>query len=121
MYKISFIKKEDVIMTQMYQPNPPQPGKGLAVAALVLGIISVVFFWIPFVDILTLVLGIVAVILAIIAGKQGKNGMAVAGLVLGIIGVVFSAISFVSCVLCSGLCEAGCYACQAANALSYYY
>ena len=108
-------------MTQMYQPNQPQQGKGMGIAALVLGIISVVFFWIPFVDILTLILGIVAVVLGVMSGKKGKNGMATAGLVLGIIGVVLSAISFVSCVICSGACSYGCAACQAANALSYYY
>ena len=104
-------------MTQMYQqPQQPQPGKGLAITSMILGIISVVFFWIPYVDILTLILGIAALIMGIVAGKKGNNGMAVAGLVLGIIGTVLSLISFISCVMC-----VSCAYCQAANAISYYY
>ena len=110
-------------MTQMYQqpyqPQQPQPGKGLAITSMVLGIVSVVLFWIPYVDILTLLLGIAALVMGIIAGKKAKNGMAVAGIVLGIIGTVLSLISFISCVMC-----VGCAYCQAANALnslSYYY
>jgi hypothetical protein len=122
-YTFLYIKKEDYIMTQFYQqpyqqPQQPQGGKGLAITSMVLGIVSVVFFWIPYVDILTLLLGITALILGIVAGKKGKNGMAIAGLVLGIIGTVLSLISFITCVAC-----AGCYYCQAMDAIDslYYY
>ena len=114
-------KKEDYIMTQFYQQpyQQPQGGKGLAITSLVLGIVSVVFFWIPYVDILTLILGIAALILGIVAGKQGKNGMAIAGLVLGIVGTVLSLISFITCVACYGC--AYCQAMDAIDSLSYYY
>ena len=84
-------------MTQMYQqpyqPQQPQPGKGLAITSMVLGIVSVVLFWIPYVDILTLLLGITALILGIVAGKKGKNGMATAGsgdVLSGIIGALLA-------------------------------
>ena len=111
-------------MTQFYQqpyqqPQQPQGGKGLAITSMVLGIVSVVFFWIPYVDILTLLLGIAALVMGIIAGKKAKNGMAVAGIVLGIIGTVLSLISFISCVMCVGC--AYCQATNALNSLSYYY
>lgn len=117
----SFISKEGFFMTQMHQGDP---SKGLAIGSLVCGIISVVFFWIPWVDILTLILGIVAIVLAVVAGKKApigqKSGMAVAGLILGIIGVVLSTISFVTCVACYG-CAACSYGCSACNAYSLYY
>ncbi len=57
-----------------------QPGKGLAIAALVTGILSIVcggsfFIWIA------------AIVCAVIAKSKGnKSGMATAGLILGIIG-----------------------------------
>ncbi len=65
-------------------------GKGIAIAAMVLGICSVIssifFFWIGFIS---LILGIIAIIFSIkgIKIEQGK-GMAIAGLVTGIIGTV---------------------------------
>lgn len=70
------------------QPNPVQqtpvvPGKGMAVASLVLGIVSLVMFCIWYI---TLPCGIVGLILGIVAMNKAKavgmkNGMAVAGLV----------------------------------------
>ena len=75
--------------------SPPatalRPGNGLAVAALVLGITSIVFSWWG-------ILTLVQVVLAIVFGAKGigranrgapHKGLAVAGLVLGIIGCVF--------------------------------
>lgn len=60
----------------------PNQGEGLAIASLVLGIISLVMVWCLF-------LGAPLAILAIIFGSMGLNkpghGMAVAGLVMGAI------------------------------------
>ncbi|SEU20284.1 DUF4190 domain-containing protein [Paenibacillus sp. NFR01] len=73
---------------------PPQRSKtnGKAIAALVLGILSLI---VPYVGIL---LGIIAIILAAISfkeirrnGEQGK-GMAIAGLVCAIIGTLIYAL-----------------------------
>lgn len=73
------------------QPNvaPPRPtSDSKAVAALVCGICAILMFFIP---ILGLVLGIVAIVLAIVSRKTfGKSGLAIAGLVTGIIGTIFS-------------------------------
>jgi hypothetical protein len=83
------------------QPYPyggavAQPqGNGLAVTALVLGIISIVFSWVPFFDwvlaILAIIFGAVGISAANKRGGVGK-GMAVAGLVLGLITVVLGVI-----------------------------
>jgi hypothetical protein len=83
------------------QPYPyggavAQPqGNGLAVTALVLGIISIVFSWVPFFDwvlaILAIIFGAVGISAANKRGGVGK-GMAVAGLILGLITVVLGVI-----------------------------
>ncbi len=79
-----------------YAPDPfadngKKPGRGFAIASLVLGILSAVGLCccctIPAVS---AALGVVAIVLAIIYSKKaGKlDGMALAGLILGIIGIV---------------------------------
>ena len=73
---------------------------GYAIAALVLGIVSIVFSF--FLQWLGLILGIVGIILAVIAKKKNPTGMAKAGLVLSIIGTVFCALLFIACVACIG-------------------
>lgn len=66
-------------------------GNGMAVAGLVLGILALVFCWIPF---LNWILAILAIIFGAVGnGKANKiggkgKGMALAGLVLGIIGAL---------------------------------
>ena len=57
-------------------PNDTQPGKGAAIASLVLGIVSVIFWFFG-------------------AG-------ALIGLITGIIGLIGSALIFVACVACVG-------------------
>lgn len=72
----------------MYQPQPVYapvttvaPGKGLATASLVLGIVS--FFLFP------VICGPLAIVFGIMAKKQGNtSGVATAGIVTGIIGLV---------------------------------
>ncbi len=81
-----------------YGPPPPgygaQQSKGLAVAALVLGIVGVATFFI----FLGGLLGIVALVLGIVAirqtqkGQASGHGMAVAGTVLGGAAIVITAI-----------------------------
>lgn len=70
---------------------PQQLPKGMAIAALVLGILALLLFWTAFGGV---ILGIVAVILGIIAirkvsrGTGAGRGMAITGLVLGILGLI---------------------------------
>jgi hypothetical protein len=69
---------------------PASPGQGMAVAALVLGCVSIVFFWLyGITPILAIVFGGVSMNQAKKAGAK-PNGMAIAGLVLG---VVFTAVA----------------------------
>lgn len=105
--------------TGYQQPLNPTPGaKNKAVAALVLGIVGIVTYWIMWFNIISLVISIVGIVLAVKArneipdGYAGK-GMATAGLVLSIIGTVLSGIGFLTCTLC-----VTCAACG--SAYSYY-
>lgn len=91
-------------------PQGPQPGQGAATGALVCGIVSLVaailFGWTAFIALAGMVVGIVGVVLAVNAKKQGYNGgMQTAGLVLSIIGACMSAIVFVACIAC--ICISG--------------
>jgi len=66
----------------------PPVSVGFGVTALVLGIVGVFLFWIPF-------FGLILPILAVIFGcigiyRQSGRGMAVAGLVIGIISFALS-------------------------------
>ena len=71
---------------------------GLAVASLVLGIVSIVFCFI--IQWLGLIIGIVGIVLGVMAKKKNPTGMATAGLVLSIIGTVLCALVFIACVAC---------------------
>ncbi len=62
---------------------------GHGIASLILGIVSIVFSWVPF---LGLVSGIVGIVLSIKQRKISPNGIATGGLVTSIIGIVISAI-----------------------------
>lgn len=59
-------------------------GKGLSIAAMVLGIVSVVLFCVSYISIPCAIL---AIIFGIVGKKKGGRGMAIAGLVLGIIAI----------------------------------
>lgn len=90
-------------------------GKGKATGALVCGIISCTlgagFGWTIYIGpIAAIVLGIVSLVLASLAKKEGfVGGMGTAGFVLGLLGLIFGGITFVSCTICTGcaLCSAG--------------
>ena len=74
--------------------NAPQPaavpGKGLAIASLVLGIVSLLCF--------PVVTGVLAAIFGGVAKSKGNtSGMATAGIVLGIIGVASWIIMVIAC------------------------
>lgn len=75
---------------QGYPPVPP-PGNGMAITAMVLGIVSIVFCWIG------LLFAVAAVIVSVLALKQisarppGQSsgyGMAITGLVTGLVGTL---------------------------------
>jgi len=70
------------------KPAAAPAGNGIAIAALVVGIIAFVTGWVP---ILGLLLGITAVVLGVIGLKKAAGkGMSIAGLVTGAIGALTS-------------------------------
>ncbi|MCL2526019.1 MAG: DUF4190 domain-containing protein [Coriobacteriia bacterium] len=93
---------------QQYAPQPQQqyapqaienPGKGMGIASMVLGIVALVFCFIPFLGWLGVILGIVGLVLGFVSLKktpQGvKSGMAKAGIVTSIIAIALNLIMLI--------------------------
>ena len=59
-----------------------QESKGLSIASMVLGIVSLVFFCIIY---LSIPCAILALIFGFVGNKKGGKGMAITGIILGII------------------------------------
>ncbi len=80
-----------------------EPGKGAAIASLVLGIVSIVFWFFGMGAFVGLVTGIIGVICASSSKKAGyTGGIQTGGLVCSIIGLIGSAVVFVACIACVG-------------------
>lgn len=80
----------------------------MAIAALVLGIVSLVFaVLIPGLQFLAPIVGIIGIILGVISRKNLKaanqpTGMATAGMVMSIIGTILGVLMYLLCVACVG-------------------
>lgn len=71
--------------------------KGMAIAAMILGIVSIVLCCIWYISIIA---GVVAIVLGIMYNKKnGKCGMSTAGIVCGIIGMILAIALIVIAVL----------------------
>lgn len=81
-------------------PTPPAPAapaplkKGLATAALVLGIVAIVGAWIPILNIGSIIIALVGLVLGIVAIVQAIKGTA-AGKVMAIVGASLSALAII--------------------------
>jgi len=89
--------------------NTVQPTNGLAVAAMVVGIVALVLAWVPFVGFAG---GIAAIVLGIIALKKTSGkGMSIAGIVTGAIsilcGLVIAFMFFASLAILGGVAVEG--------------
>ena len=73
----------------------------MAVASLILGIVSIVFSFIGL-FIPGLLVGILGLVLGIMAKKKAPSGMATAGLVLSIVGVSLTLLVLIACAACYG-------------------
>ena len=83
--------------------NNKIPGKGAAIASMVLGIIAVVLWFFGYSAIVSVVLGIIGLVLAGNAKKAGfEGGIRTAGFVLSLIGLIGGAVCFIACVACVG-------------------
>jgi hypothetical protein len=71
-------------------PTPAaQPTNGMAVASLVLGVLSILFVWIPFVGLISWVLAPIGLVLGLVAlGKPSGRGLAIAGAICSGIGLL---------------------------------
>lgn len=97
------IKGRDGIMSDYDQtpsgPGAPVPGKGMAIASMVLGICSLV---IPYAGTVTAIVGLV---LGVISKKKlaevnAPAGMATAGIVMSIISLAWSVLLIIICSSC---------------------
>lgn len=78
----------------------------MAVAALVLGILSLVFSCVTpvFLSWLAVILAIIGIVLASVARKNPENrGLATGGLVCSIIGLILGIIVWAACAACVGV------------------
>lgn len=75
-------------------PQTPKPGSALAIVALVLGALALLFSFIPVVNILAFILAVASAVCALISLIRGLGGKAAA-----IIGLVLSVIAFVSAIV----------------------
>ena len=88
--------------------NQSPPGKGLATASLVLGIVAVALWFFGYTSLISVILGIIGIVLAVMSKKQGFDaGIRTAGLILSIIAVVGGAIFFIACVACTACAAVG--------------
>lgn len=81
-----------------------QPSNGMAVAALVLGILAILFGL--FIQPIGIILGVLAIVFGIIGRNRakenpalGRGGMALAGLITGVIGLLISIVILVLAVV----------------------
>ncbi len=82
----------------------------MAVASLVLGIVSLVFMFIPGIGSIAPILAIIGIVLSVLGKKQlaatgQPTGVATAGLVCSIIGLVISGIFTLICAGCESFVE----------------
>ena len=84
--------------------NGKLPGQGAATGSLVCGIIAVVCWFFGYTTIISLILGIIGLVMASKAKREGyTGGTRTAGFVLSLIGVIVGAIVLVACVVLAGV------------------
>ncbi len=80
----------------MNEPVIVHQGNGMAVAALVLGIIGSVFALIPVLGLIALPLGIMAIVFGFVGRRRpGGRGMALAGILTGVLALLLSVVGLV--------------------------
>ncbi len=99
-----------------YNINNNQPnneGNGAATASLVLGILSVLAWFLGYGAIISAILGIIGLICASVSKKAGNtSGVRTAGFVLSLLGTIIGTIIFLSCLACA-ITSAGLTGCMA--------
>ena len=75
-------------------PAQPRKSSGMAIAGLIMGIFALVLCWVPVVNWILGLLGLIFSIIGIAKKNGGAKGAAIAGLILTILGVVLSVVVF---------------------------
>ena len=87
---------------QQYTPYPQQPSQGMAIASLVIGIISILFAFITAMYPVLFVVPIIGIVLGALHKSKhlpvGK-GLSTAGIVTSIVGIVLTLLVYVLCVV----------------------
>lgn len=78
-------------------PQGPRPDNSMGVAALVLAIVGLVLSWIPFVGLLSVLLGVLAIVFGLVGWNRARLGRA--GLVLPVVGAAIGIVAIVAAVL----------------------
>lgn len=81
------------------EPAPAKRPNGIAVAGLIMGILTVVLCWLPGIPFLTGLLGTIFSIAGIAKKNAYFKGAAVAGLILSIIGVILSVFALLALII----------------------
>jgi magnesium-transporting ATPase (P-type) len=86
-----------------HRPHGPVPGKGQAIASMVLGICCLVFSFGAF---FSIAMAIVGLVLGVISKRKlfdygAPTGMATAGIIMSIIGLALSVILWIACAACA--------------------
>ncbi len=83
--------------------NNTDSGKNIAIASMVLGIISVICWIFGVAAFISVITGIIGLVLSSNAKKQGfKGSFQTAGFVLSLIGLIGGLVIFVACIACAG-------------------
>ena len=79
-------------------------GGNMAVAALVLGILSLITCWFGAVGWIGCICGVLAIVLGVLGQKKEpeKKGMAKAGMIMGIVALAIGIIMTIACIACIG-------------------
>ncbi len=69
----------------------------MGIASLVLGIVSIIFIFMPWLAGWGVLLGAAGIVLAVLARKKGETGVATAGLVCSVVGAAICGIMYIAC------------------------
>jgi len=75
-------------------PAQPRKSSGMAIAGLIMGIFALVLCWVPVVNWILGLLGLIFSIIGIAKKNGGAKGAAIAGLILTILGAILSIAMF---------------------------
>lgn len=90
------VEEQKEVMQEQTENVQENDKKGLSIASMILGIISIVFFFKSFISVAT---GVLAIVFGLKGKKMDGKGMAKAGFITGIIGLSIQAIFFLTGVI----------------------